>query len=342
MGVINMKIRAMAVRILTQLRHDKRTVALMFFAPIFLLTFLYFVLDSSQTDIKIGVVNAPLGFVERLEKSEAEIIRMTESEAVEAVEKGQINAYLDIVSGKPKLFVDGTDSQKSNKIERIIETSRMENNIREDLKTDINYVYGYDDFSLFDGFGSILIGFIVFFFTFLVSGISFLQERTSGTLEKLLSLPIRRSEIVLGYICGFGTFTILQSIFISFYVIYVLKIMMVGSDILVLLITLLASVSALTLGMLLSTAAKNEFQMIQFIPIVVVPQVFFTGIFDLSPHMAKFGKVMPLYYVGDALDKVMLKGLGIETIKHDIFMLLVISGICMILNILLLKKYRRI
>ena len=93
-----MKIRAMAVRILTQLRHDKRTVALMFFAPIFLLTFLYFVLDSSQTDIKIGVVNAPLGFVERLEKSEAEIIRMTESEAVEAVEKGQINAYLDIVS----------------------------------------------------------------------------------------------------------------------------------------------------------------------------------------------------------------------------------------------------
>ena len=337
-----MKISAMALRILTQLRHDKRTVALMFLAPILLLTFLYFVLDSSQTDIKIGVVNAPLSYVERLEKSEAKIIRITEREALKAVEKGELNAYIDIVSGKPKLYIDGTDSQKSNKIEQIIEKARMNDKVRKDLKTDITYVYGYDEFSLFDGFGSILIGFIVFFFTFLVSGIAFLQERTSGTLEKLLSLPIRRSEIVIGYICGFGTFTVLQSMFISFYVIYVLKIMMVGSDILVLLITLLASVSALTLGMLLSTAAKNEFQMIQFIPIVVVPQVFFTGIFDLSPQMALFGKVMPLYYVGDALDKVMLKGLGIETILYDIGMLVLISGICMVLNILLLKKYRRI
>ncbi len=337
-----MKISAMALRILTQLRHDKRTVALMFLAPILLLTFLYFVLDSSQTDIKIGVVNAPLSYVERLEKSEAKIIRTTEKEALESVEKGELNAYIDIVSGKIKLYIDGTDSQKSNKIEQLIEKARMNDKLRKDLRTDVTYIYGYDEFSLFDGFGSILIGFIVFFFTFLVSGIAFLQERTSGTLEKLLSLPIKRSEIVIGYICGFGTFTVLQSMFISFYVIYVLKIMMVGSDILVLLITLLASVSALTLGMLLSTAAKNEFQMIQFIPIVVVPQVFFTGIFDISPQMALFGKVMPLYYVGDALDKVMLKGLGIETILYDIGMLVLISGICMVLNIVLLKKYRRI
>lgn len=337
-----MKISAMAIRILTQLRHDKRTVALMFLAPILLLTFLYFVLDSSQTDIKIGVVNAPLSYVERLEKSEAKIIRITETKAVEAVEKGELNAYIDMVSGKIKLYIDGTDSQKSNKIEQIIEKARMNDKLRKDLKTDVNYIYGYDEFSLFDGFGSILIGFIVFFFTFLVSGIAFLQERTSGTLEKLLSLPIKRSEIVIGYICGFGTFTVLQSMFISFYVIYVLKIMMVGSDILVLLITLLASVSALTLGMLLSTAAKNEFQMIQFIPIVVVPQVFFTGIFDISPQMALFGKIMPLYYVGDALDKIMLKGLGIESVLYDIGMLVLISGICMVLNILLLKKYRRI
>lgn len=337
-----MKIKAMALRILTQLRHDKRTVALMFLAPILLLTFLYFVLDSSQSDIRIGVVNAPLSYVERLEKSEAKIVRLSDKEALKAVETGEINAYINVISGKPTIYIDGTNASKSNKIEQIIERSRAQDFLREDLKTETIYVYGYNDFSLFDGFGSILIGFIVFFFTFLVSGISFLQERTSGTLEKLLSLPIRRSEIVIGYICGFGTFTVLQSIFISFYVIYVLKIMMVGSTLLVLLITLLASISALTLGMLLSTAAKNEFQMIQFIPIVVVPQVFFTGIFDLSPQMAHFGKIMPLYYVGDALDKVMLKGLGIETITHDIQMLVIISGICMVLNILLLKKYRRI
>lgn len=337
-----MKIKAMAIRILTQLRHDKRTVALMLLAPILLLTFLYFVLDGSQTNLSVAVVNAPLSYVENLEKSDIRVVRLSENEAIEAIESDRLDAYLNVVSGKSHIYIDGTSSSKTSKIIQIIESANSRQSIRADLKTDITYVYGYDNFSVFDGFGSILIGFIVFFFTFLVSGIAFLQERTSGTLEKLLSLPITRAEIVIGYICGFGIFTILQSAFISMYVIYVLKIMMVGSSFLVLIITLLAAISALTLGMLLSTAAKNEFQMIQFIPIAVVPQVFFTGIFDLSPTMANFGKIMPLYYVGDALDKVMLKGLGIRTIQYDILMLLAFSGICMILNILLLKKYRRI
>lgn len=337
-----MKIKAMAIRILTQLSHDKRTVALMLLAPILLLTFLYFVLDSSQTNIKIGVVNAPLSYVENLEKSEAVVVRLGKSEAAKLIETSQINAYINVVSGKTHIFIDGTNSQKTSKIIKIIETVKNTQKIRPDLKSEITYVYGYDNFSTFDGFGSILIGFIVFFFTFLVSGIAFLQERTSGTLEKLLSLPITRAEIVIGYICGFGIFTIIQSAFISLYVIHILKIMMVGSSFLVLIITLLAAISALTLGMLLSTAAKNEFQMIQFIPIAVVPQVFFTGIFDISPAMAHFGKVMPLYYVGDALDKVMLKGLGFGAISFDISMLIAFSGICMFLNILLLKKYRRI
>lgn len=337
-----MKIKAMAIRILTQLRHDKRTVALMLFAPILLLTFLYFVLDGSQTNLRIAVVNAPLAYVEKLEKADIAVVRLTENEAIKAIESAQINAYVNVVSGKSHVYIDGTSSQKTSKIIQIIEATNNKQKMRPDLKPEITYFYGYDNFSVFDGFGSILIGFIVFFFTFLVSGIAFLQERTSGTLEKLLSLPISRAEIVIGYICGFGIFTILQSAFISLYVIHVLKIMMVGSSFLVLIITLLAAISALTLGMLLSTAAKNEFQMIQFIPIAVVPQVFFTGIFDLSPAMANFGKIMPLYYVGDALDKVMLKGLGIRAIGHDIMMLLAFSVICMFLNILLLKKYRRI
>lgn len=337
-----MKIKAMAIRILTQLRHDKRTVALMLFAPILLLTFLYFVLDGSQTNLKIAVVNAPLSYVEKLEKSDMAVSRLTENEAIKAIENAEINAYINVVSGKSYVYVDGTSSQKTTKIIQAVKMANNKQKIRPDFKPDITYIYGYDNFSLFDGFGSILIGFIVFFFTFLVSGIAFLQERTSGTLEKLLSLPITRAEIVIGYICGFGIFTVLQSAFISLYVIYVLKIMMVGSGFLVLAITLLAAISALTLGMLLSTAAKNEFQMIQFIPIAVVPQVFFTGIFDLSPTMMNFGKIMPLYYVGDALDKVMLKGLGIKAIGYDIAMLISFSGICMFINILLLKKYRRI
>lgn len=75
------------------------------------------------------------------------------------------------------------------------------------------------------------------------------------TLEKLLSTPIKRWEIVTGYICGFGIVTVLQAIIIAVYVIYVLNSMMVGSLWLVMLITLLSAMTALSLGMLLSTAA---------------------------------------------------------------------------------------
>ncbi|MGI6302143.1 MAG: ABC transporter permease [Verrucomicrobiota bacterium] len=81
-----------------------------------------------------------------------------------------------------------------------------------------------------------------------MSGISFLQERNSGTLEKLLSTPIRRWEIVTGYVLGFGLVTVLQSFLISWYCVYVLKVMMIGSFALILLITLLSAVLALTLG----------------------------------------------------------------------------------------------
>jgi ABC-2 type transport system permease protein len=213
---------------------------------------------------------------------------------------------------------------------------------RPDLQSKVNYIYGYEDLSTFDNFGSILIGFLIFFFVFLVAGISFLQERTSGTLEKLLSTPIRRWEIVLGYVLGFGVVTVIQSIIVSLYVVYVLGVMMVGSLFLVLLITFCTSMLALTLGILLSTAANNEFQMIQFVPVVIVPQVFFSGLFQLSPFWAAVGKIMPLYYVADALKEVMIRGNGIETIYSDLLVMICLSLVFMFANTLLLKRYRKI
>jgi ABC-2 type transport system permease protein len=161
-------------------------------------------------------------------------------------------------------------------------------------------------------------------------------------LEKLLSTPIRRWEIVAGYVLGFGVFTILQSFLISWYCVYVLKVMMIGSFGLILLITLLTAIIALTLGILISTLANNEFQMIQFIPLIIVPQVFFCGLFDLPPGIEVIGYVMPLYYIADALTEVMIRGSGLEVIAWDLGIILAGSVLFMAFNTLLLKKYRRI
>ena len=82
--------------------------------------------------------------------------------------------------------------------------------------------------------------------------------------------------------------------------------------------------------------------MIQFIPIVIIPQIFFAGLFDLAPALAAFGRVMPLYYVADALTQVMLKGAPLTAIIGDMLALAGFSLLFMILNAALLKKYRRI
>jgi len=339
------RIKAMVIRILNQLRNDKRTLALILCAPLLLLTLIYFILDSSTTDLKVGIVNAPQQYVENLYQNNIIPVRCTESEAVDMLKNEEIIASVKMVSGKVYIDIDGGNSTKASSVLAGMEAAKraMSGSMeRADLKTEINYIYGASDLSMFDNFGSLLIGFLVFFFTFLISGISFLQERTTGTLEKLLSTPIKRWEVVTGYVLGFGIVTVIQSLIITFFVVYVLDIMMIGSLWLVLLSTLLSAMTALTLGILLSTLAASEFQMIQFIPIVVVPQVFFTGLFDLSPGWAAVGKVMPLYYVADALDKVMIRGGGFSAIAFDVFVLLGLTILFMTANTLLLKRYRRI
>jgi len=338
-----MRIKAMVVRILRQMRHDKRTLALMLMAPILVLTLIYFVLEETDSEGRVAVISAPESYVNALADFNIITFHYDERDARIALETGEVDATIKIINGKPFIEIDGSDSSKARMVLNGLEMAKMSaGQVRPDLKSEVYYIYGYEDLSTFDNFGTILIGFMIFFFVFLVAGISFLQERTTGTLEKLLSTPIRRWEIVTGYVIGFGIITVMQSVIISLYVVYVLGVMMVGSLFLVLLITFCTAMLALTLGILLSTAANNEFQMIQFIPVVVVPQVFFSGLFNLSPVWETVGKVMPLHYVADALNQVMIKGNGVSEIYFDLLVMIGLSLLFMFANTLLLKRYRRI
>ena len=338
-----MRIRAMVVRILQQMRHDKRTLALMLMAPMMVLTLIYFVLEESDSEGRVAVISVPYSYVNALADYNIITFHYDERDARIALERGQVDATIQIINGKSYIEIDGSDSSKAQMVLTGLEMAKMSTGQqRPDLKSEIYYVYGYEDLSTFDNFGTILIGFMIFFFVFLVAGISFLQERTTGTLEKLLSTPIRRWEIVTGYVLGFGIITVLQSVLISLYVVYVLGVMMVGSLLLVLVITFCTAMLALTLGILLSTAANNEFQMIQFVPVVIVPQVFFSGLFELTPVWEAVGKIMPLHYVADALKEVMIKGNGLEVIYVDLLVMIGLSILFMFANTFLLKRYRRI
>ena len=342
-----MRIFALAKRILTQLSHDKRTLALMFGAPLLLLTLIYFVLGGDVQQPTVGITNAPLAFVEQLEAEGIKVERMSESAAYDALLNGEIVAGIGWDNGLPHIQIDGADMTKATLVLQNINGAIMAAlgqsalaNV--DFDYQVDYLYGYSGMTAFDRYGSLLIGFITFFLVFVVAGISFLQERSGGTLEKLLSTPIRRWEIVLGYTLGFGSLTIIQSLLIAWYSIYVLDILMTGNFAAVMLITLLTAMVALTLGIMLSTAAHNEFQVIQFIPIVIVPQVFFTGLVDLTPTMQAVGNIIPLHYTTEALTKVMIKGAGPADIMCEAAALLGFALLFMILNTLLLRKHRKI
>lgn len=127
--------------------------------------------------------------------------------------------------------------------------------------------------------------------------------------------------------------------------IYLLNINLAGSLWYVLLINILLAITALVMGIFISTFANSEFQMVQFIPIVAIPQVFFSGIFPLenmTPWLANIGYLFPLRYAGDALTNIMIKGQGWSDIWFDVLILLIFIILFIILNILGLKRYRKV
>jgi ABC-2 type transport system permease protein len=108
--------------------------------------------------------------------------------------------------------------------------------------------------------------------------------------------------------------------------------------------TLLLSMSALTLGTLLSAFAANELQMIQFIPLVIVPQIFLSGLFPLDTlplWLQRAGLATPIYYGAQALMDIMIRGKGWSDIALDVFMLIGFSLLFMLLNVLALRKHRK-
>lgn len=338
-----MRVKAVMIRILRQLGHDKRTIGLMILAPMLVLTLMSYIFSGTEYHPKIGIVNAPLDFVNKLEEEDVKITRYDENTSDEALALSKADAIIDFEGGLPHIKLEGSDPAKNAAVIKLTQNALQK--MQPTVKPDITYLYGYENMSSFDNFGPILIGFFIFFFVFLIAGVSFLSERDTGTLERILATPLRRWELVLGYILGFGAFTVLQSALISWYSIRILNIMMVGSFLLVLLITILTAMVALTIGTFISAYADNELQMIQFIPIIVVPQVFFSGLFDLStmvPWLQYFGRVMPLWYAADALRNVMIRGQGWNEIAFDVFILFLFCVIFTGANILALKKHRKI
>lgn len=365
--VIMMRIKAIFKRILLQRLRDKRSLALLFFAPLGIISLLYFLLQvPSDIKYRVGLQENQPVLAQVLKQNEKlKVIEIEETlNTREIVNTHNLDALIQLVGNEIEVTYANRDTSKTQALTQMIgqiaqkiPASMRENQAKssaekvpqdslETLALNIksHYLYGDSSLSMFDNLAPLLVSFFVFFFVFLISGISLVNERSSGTLMRMLVTPVRRTEIVAGYTLAYGFLALLQTSLIVLWTRYVLQMQILGNFILVLLINLLIALIALLIGLLLSALAKTEFQFIQFVPIAVVPQFLFSGIINVDTMAAPLrwiAHLMPLYYGVDALQKVVKQGEGFSQIGNNLFILGLLALVLYVANVVALKGLRK-
>lgn len=361
------RLNAVCRRVIRELIRDKRTLALMLIAPMFILTLMNIVFDANgNVDVRIGMdQTVPTEIKKALPSDDVSIKTYDKDTDIEkTVKEDNLDAFVSLDDGEFHITYENADPSKTAQIKNLfrgaltgvkIETLTKEvqqaaqasgqPRVMKDYSIKNTYMYGDSDSTFFDKIFPILIGFFIFFFVFLVSGIALLKERTSGTLERLLATPIKRSEVIFGYLAGYGLFAIVQTILIVAFSIFVLKLEIAGNAGWVLLTAILLALVALSMGIFVSTFANSEFQMVQFIPVIVVPQIFFSGLIPLetmADWVKEISYIFPLKYAGDALSNVILKGQGIADIWQDLLILVLFIVVFTVINIVGMRRYRKV
>ncbi|MEU9121155.1 ABC transporter permease [Streptomyces sp. NPDC048506] len=161
----------------------------------------------------------------------------------------------------------------------------------------------------FDGIGASLLGIFPMITMFLVTSIATLRERTSGTLERLLAMPLGKADLIGGYALAFGLVAIVQSALATALSIWVLGLDVTGSPWLLLLVAVLDALLGTALGLFVSAFAASEFQAVQFMPAVLMPQLLLCGLFTpratMQPALEALSDVLPMSYAVDGMTEVL-------------------------------------
>jgi ABC-2 type transport system permease protein len=183
---------------------------------------------------------------------------------------------------------------------------------------------------------------LVLFFGFLLSGISFLRERSQGTMERLMASPVTKMDVVGGYLMGFLIFAVLQTLIIFFYMIYVLQIGFHGDLWQIVVFQILIGIMAVCLGIFISVFAKNEFQMVQFIPLIIVPQIFLCGLLwpvdQMPDYLQWIANFLPLTYGVEGIKAMMIQGQNLLDIIKDVGIIAAYAAVLMVLAALTTRR----
>ncbi|MFJ8941255.1 ABC transporter permease [Streptomyces sp. NPDC102365] len=161
----------------------------------------------------------------------------------------------------------------------------------------------------FDSIGASLLGIFPLITMFLVTSIATLRERTSGTLERLLAMPLGKGDLIAGYALAFGAVAVVQSVLATGLAVWALGLDVTGSAWLLLLVALLDALLGTALGLFVSAFASSEFQAVQFMPAVIFPQLLLCGLFtprsEMHPVLEGISNVLPMSYAVDGMNEVL-------------------------------------
>jgi ABC-2 type transport system permease protein len=363
---------ALAHRIILAFRHDRRTLGLVVMVPLIVMALIGYLVGDDKEPLRVGVVTpeitpgsgaAPaLRFADALDAEPAIVVVEVDDEDTgrRQVDEGDTAALVITSAGAPgpdsalppvTIVVRGEDVQVEAPI---VQAAARAVAAAQGRQVPAGGVPGLEieRIALSSGERPSTISFaapamvttFAFLFTFMLTSVAFLRERSSGTLDRLLASPITRWEILAGYLGGFLPFAAIQSALVLGYAIVVLDATVAGSIWLVVLVLLLLVIGVVNLGIALSFFARNELQVIQFIPLVLLPQIFLGGLFwpvqTLWEPLTWLSILFPVTHAVHALRQVMLGGAGIERIATDLWALLGFAAAMVLLGVLVLRRQR--
>jgi len=184
----------------------------------------------------------------------------------------------------------------------------------------------YHGTPVFDQIGAPLLGIFPFVVMFLVTSVATLRERTSGTLERLLTMPLGKLDLLLGYELAFGADAVVQAGLVSALSLTVFGLDVAGPTWMLVLVALADALLGTALGLFVSAFAATEFQAVQFMPAFVLPQFLLCGLLvprDQLPDVLRWvSDVMPLSYAVDAMHSISVDPNGGGDVARDILIVL--------------------
>ena len=187
-----------------------------------------------------------------------------------------------------------------------------------------------------------VIGFAITLISIMLTSISIVRERTSGTLTRMLIAPVHAWEVTIGYMTAFLVIALIQAAELLLVSVFLFDVRFVGSPFWVGLIILLFTIGLQGVATLISTLARNEFQAMQFILVILIPSIMLSGVFwpieTMPAQIQPFAWLNPLTHANSALRDVMLRGWEFSEITPE---LTVLAGFALVLLILSMQSMRR-